>query len=368
MPAPFPLETLLRLHVTTEIGARTAEALRKAFGTERRLWAASESELRGVPGIGPRRARAVAAAGKSVAWKEEAALAKRHGIALLPYHDPAYPRLLASLYDPPLILSVLGTLTDAERSDAPPCVAMVGARRCSVPGRMLAGRLAGELAAAGLTVVSGLARGIDQAAHQGALDAGGRTLAVLGSGLLRPYPAEAKPLMTAIARVGAVLSEFPLTAAPLKHHFPRRNRVISGLSRGVLVVEAARDSGSLITTDWAAEQGREVMACPGRAGDPLASGVNALLRDGAALVEHAGDVCEALGLQPPQKADAPEPASPLAGPLRIVWGALGPDPVHADDLGAATGLEAGQVLSALAQLELLGRAKAAGGMHYVRTR
>ena len=176
--------------------------------------------------------------------------------------------------------------------------------------------------------------------------------------------------MDRIAKSGAVLSEFPLTAAPLKHHFPRRNRVISGLSRGVLVVEAARDSGSLITADWALEQGREVLACPGRAGEPLAGGVNRLLRDGAALVETAEDVLEALGLEVPKGRGEASTASAgeLKGALRIVWGALGSDPAHADEIGAVTGLEPGQVTAALLQLELAGRAKAAGGMHYVRTR
>ncbi len=366
---PFSTETLLRLHLTTQIGARSVEALREAFGTDSRLWAASADALRRVPGIGPRRAKALLEASRDDAWKAEIVLAKKHGVALLPYTDPEYPKLLAAVYDPPLILSVKGDLNEAERSGEPPCVAMVGARRCSVAGRMLAERLGRDLAAAGATVVSGLARGIDQAAHRGALEAGGRTVAVLGSGLLKPYPPEGKPLMDRIAASGAVLSEFPLTLGPLKHHFPRRNRVISGLSRGVVVVEAARDSGSLITADWALEQSREVLACPGRAGEPLAGGVNRLLKEGAALVETADEILEALGLAVvgAKPAEAPAPVD-LKGPLRIVWGGLGPDPVHADDLGAATGLDVAQVASALTQLELMGRAKATGGMHYVRIR
>ncbi len=363
----FSLETLLRLHVTTQIGVRTVEALREVFGTESKLWAAGAEILRRVPGVGPRRAKAIAEAGRDAGtWKREAALAKKQGVTLLSYCDPAYPQALASIYDPPIILSVLGGLNEAERGEAPPSIAMVGARRCSVAGRMLAERLARDLALSGVTVVSGLARGIDQAAHRGVLAASGRTLAVLGSGLLRPYPPEGKAIMEKIAASGAVLSEFPLEMGPLRHHFPRRNRVISGLSRGVLVVEATRDSGSLITADWALEQGREVLACPGRAGEPLAGGVNRLLREGAALVETAEEVLEALGLEGSPEATAP--VESLKGALRIVWGALGPDPTHADDLGAATGLDVAQVVSALTQLELLGRAKATGGMHYVRVR
>ncbi len=364
---PFSAETLIRLHLTERLGSRSVRLLEREFGTDSRLWAASESTLAAL--LGPKRGRAVREASEGQAWKEEAALAKRQGIRLLPFTHAGYPKALAAIYDPPLVLSVLGELTPEEIAEEPPCLGMVGARRCSVPARMLAQRLAGELASVGLTVVSGLARGVDQAAHRGALEADGRTLAVLGSGLLNPYPPEAKPLLEKIAASGAVLSEFPLKAAPLKHHFPRRNRVISGLSRGVLVVEAARDSGSLITADWALEQGREVLACPGRAGEPLAGGVNRLLREGAALVETAGDVLEALGMEVEAPQEKPSvSAGDLKGPLRIVWGALGSDPVHADEVSAATGLEPGQVTAALVQLELAGRAKATGGMHYVRAR
>ncbi len=367
---PFSPEILLRFHLTARLGSRSVRILEKEFGTDSRLRTASVENLTRL--IGPARARAVreSLSVQGDAWKEEASLAKRHGIRLIPYTDKAYPKALASIYDPPLVLSVLGDLTPEETAEDPSCLAMVGARRCSVPARMLAERLAGELASAGLTVVSGLARGVDQAVHRGALEAAGRTLAVLGSGLLRPYPPEARPFMERIGKSGAVLSEFPLNAPPLKHHFPRRNRIISGLSRGVLVVEAARDSGSLITADWALEQGRDVLACPGRAGEPLAGGVNRLIRDGAALVETSDDVLEALGLEVSRETGGGQSgaldAGELKGPLRIVWGALGSDPVHADEVGGVTGMEPGQVTAALVQLELMGRAKATGGMHYVR--
>ncbi len=254
-----------------------------------------------------------------------------------------------------------------------PGIAIVGARNASANGRLLAKRLAGELAAAGLVVVSGLARGIDTAAHEGALAAAGPTVAVIASGIDVPYPSDNAELMVRIAEVGAVVTERPLGAEPQARHFPRRNRLIAGLSRGVVVVEAAPNSGSLITARLAAEQGREVMAVPGSPLDPRHRGTNQLLRDGATLIETAEDIRAALGpvavtpkpaprrpvsrpAAAPDRANArPRPAAAggedLLGRLRE---RLGPEPLLVDELIRQCAASTAEVQQALLELELDG--------------
>ena len=230
------------------------------------------------------------------------------GCALVAQGEPGYPRRLAEIADPPPLLIVRGRVELLEQ----PAIAVVGARNASANGRMLAHSLASELAAAGLLVISGLARGIDTAAHEGALAAGAPTVAVIASGVDVAYPSENAELMERIAASGAIVSERPLGAVPQARHFPRRNRLISGLSLGVVVVEAAPQSGSLITARLAAEQGREVMAVPGSPLDPRHRGTNQLLRDGATLVESAADVLAALGPLAPRRVSDPRarPARP----------------------------------------------------------
>lgn len=248
------------------------------------------------------------------------------GCHLVAHGEPDYPFLLGQIHDPPPLLTVRGDL-DALHA---PAVAMVGARNASANGRLLAKSLAKALAAEGLVVVSGLARGIDTAVHEGALAAGGRTVAVIASGIDIPYPAENATLMEAIAETGAVVSERPLGSAPQARHFPRRNRLISGLSSGVVVVEAAPKSGSLITARMAAEQGRDVMAVPGSPLDARHRGTNQLLRDGAALIETADDVQQTLGAGPIARVRRARREKPCAKPQQIL---------HADT--AVTGRLAG---------------------------
>jgi DNA processing protein len=204
--------------------------------------------------------------------------------------DPAYPMRLKMIVDPPPLLYITGALTEQDEL----AVAIVGARRATAAGRLLTEELSYDLAALGVTVVSGLARGVDAAAHRGALAAQGRTIAVLGCGIDQTYPPEHERLRRQIEEQGAILSEVPVGAPPHSHHFPRRNRVISGLSLGVIVTEAAINSGSLITARLAAEQGREVFAVPGFVKEDTSRGTNALIKDGAALIERAQDVIEAV--------------------------------------------------------------------------
>jgi DNA processing protein len=291
------------------------------------------------------------------------------GCALIARDEAGYPSRLAEIADPPPLLIVRGRTELLEQ----PAVALVGARNASGNGRMFASSLASELAAAGLLVVSGLARGIDTAAHEGALAAGAPTVAVIASGVDVAYPSENAELMERIAATGAIVSERPLGAVPQARHFPRRNRLIAGLSLGVVVVEAAPNSGSLITARLAAEQGREVMAVPGSPLDPRHRGTNQLLRDGATLVESAADVLAALGPlalpeQPPDRrpssAPAPSPAA-LHLPLEPATGSgdvigrvcerLGPEPLLVDELIRQCRASTAEVQRALMELELDGR-------------
>lgn len=219
--------------------------------------------------------------------------ARRRGVVALTPRDPGYPPLLSGTANPPRVLYVRGRIAPEDRL----AIAVVGARRATPAGLDLAERIGRDLARRGFTVVSGLARGIDAAAHRGALDGGGRTIAVLGSGLDRVYPPEHEGLARSIAERGALLSEKPFGTAPLAGHFPERNRIIAGMSWATVVVEAARDSGSLITANLALEEGRLVFAVPGGVGEPNAEGTNALLRSGAHCCRGAGDILEDLGPQ-----------------------------------------------------------------------
>ena len=237
----------------------------------------------------------VAALAKVVAerrWEQELALAQRHNIKIIDMFAPDYPALLKEIPQPPPVLYIRGNAGVLHET----AVAVVGSRVCTVYGLECAVRLSRELAELGIVVVSGLARGIDTAAHQGALCR--KTVAVLGSGLLHIYPAENRTLAESIAQNGAVVSEFPLTATPLKDNFPRRNRVISGLARGVVVIEAAVKSGALITANCALEQNREVFALPGPVGSPGSAGTHALIQEGAKLITGVNDILKELNLCP----------------------------------------------------------------------
>ncbi len=307
------------------------------------------------------------------------AIARERGWTLLHRAHPNYPALLAEIPDPPPVLAVLGDPAALAR----PAVAIVGARAASPWGLAFAARLAGELAALGLVVASGLARGIDGAAHRGALEAAGTTVAVIGSGLDRVYPEEHRELAERIASAGgAVVSEFAWDHAPLPRNFLQRNRVISGLALGVVVVEAGRRSGSLSTAAHAVGQGRQVMAVPGRAGDPLAAGCLDLLRDGAALVRDAADVLAELPPAfrpdaPPPGADEPGTARPGPGETPLPPGldpALGDllarvppgEEIHVDRLLEEDARPPDRVLADLFTLEVAGLLEALPGGRFRR--
>jgi DNA processing protein len=345
------------------VGPRTFFKLLERFGTTRRAYEELPRLMREAGGDRWRRCRRDEA---------EAELEALHalGAKLIVRVEPEYPARLAEIADPPPLLAVLGEVALL----AAPAVAIIGARNASAHGRMLAKSLAKELAEAGLVVVSGLARGIDTAAHEGALAAGGATVAVIASGIDVPYPPDNEALMAEIAASGAVVSERPPGAVPQARHFPRRNRIIAGLCLGVVVVEAAPQSGSLITARLAAEQGREVMAVPGSPLDPRHRGTNQLLRDGATLVESAADIRAALGgaldvaatpIARPRRREAP-PAVPRPKPVSAAQPAagdllgrlqerLGVEPLLVDELIRQCQASTAEVQQALLELELEGR-------------
>jgi DNA processing protein len=344
------------------LAARRLNALLDHFGDAAAIFAADPRELARAPGMSEDAARRLLDP-EAASVDEDLRLMEQLGVHLVRRSDPDFPPLLHQIFDPPALLYVRGELGEGDRC----AVALVGSRRCSAYGRMMADRLSRDLVSAGVTVVSGLARGVDTAAHGGALAAGGRTVAVLGSGLGRVYPPENRSLADRIAACGAVVSEFPVTADPDAWHFPARNRIISGWCQGVCVVEAPADSGALITAEFAVEQGRDVFAVPGPVNDPRSRGAHALIRDGAGLVEDADDILAALGVLPctvePQLT-LPDPA--LTEDEQLILRLLGPQPRPVDDLIQESAATAPRVTAALMLLELKGLARKAAGSTYVR--
>lgn len=286
-----------------------------------------------------------------------------YGVRLLPWTSPDYPRLLKETPDPPALLFVQGELIRRDEL----AVAIVGTRKCSPYGAQVARRLAGDLARRGFTIVSGMAMGIDAEAHLGALEAGGRTIAVMASGPNITYPASHKELREKIASQGAVLTEYAFGTPPLRELFPARNRVIAGLSLGTIVVEAPRKSGALITATLAAEYGREVFAVPGSIDSPLSGGCHELIKNGARLVEMAEDVLEGLGIMLEAAPIAsPRPEVALSSDEQAVLEALSFQPRHVDELIAETQMPIARVNSALMLLEMKGLARRFPGNMYVR--
>jgi DNA processing protein len=305
----------------------------------------------------PRAIEAIASGKSRKRAEQEQDAARRHGYEIVSLDEPSFPALLRETYDPPSLLYVWGTL---EPDDSRRGVAVVGSRAASPQGRALARAMGRDLAAAGVTVVSGLARGIDAAAHQGALDAGGRTVAVLGSGLDNVYPWENADLATAVARGGAVVSELALGTPPWRANFPRRNRIIAGWGPAVVVVEASDKSGALITARLALDEGREVFAVPGHPAQESATGTNQLIRDGAALVRGAEDVLSELGIEPNRR-ETPGPGTP--GLLRHLRRDA---PSSLEELQSRSGWPAAAVLSQLTELELSSQVRRITGSLYVR--
>ena len=367
------LRPWLVLRAIPGVGDAILLKLVQAFGAPDAVLSASQSALEEL-GCRPPLVEAIRRGPAPDAIREldkELDQLQRRKVTVLTYLDTQYPAPLRTIPDPPPLLYVQGSLLETDQH----AVAIVGTRKVSAAGRILAEELARDLAEMGFTIVSGLARGVDAAAHRGALVGKGRTLAVMGCGLDRTYPADHRQLRETIEQHGAVLSELPLGAAPHGYHFPRRNRIISGLSMGVVVTEAAIESGSLITARLAGEQGREVFAVPGFVKAEQSRGPNSLIKDGARLVESAKDILEELlpQLDPAFRARLAEGAGTVAQPKvpfsldeTLVYDALSVLPQPVDEVIRRSGLPAAQVAAILLSLELKNCIRQLPGNEYVR--
>ncbi|MFH1369681.1 MAG: DNA-processing protein DprA [Planctomycetota bacterium] len=373
------IENWLKLSAADGVGPVIFSRLLNHFGSPEKALGASVSELTKIEGIGSHTAERIAASRDKIDTAAELALAEKLGVWLVHLQDECYSALLKQIYDPPPVLYVKGTLTESDNL----CVAIVGARRCSLYGSEQSSRFAHILASAGFTICSGMALGIDTAAHQGALAAGGRTIAVQGCGLAEVYPPENRKLFEKIAESGACISELPLSYQPLSENFPPRNRIIAGLSLGTIVIEAGNNSGSLITAKAALEYNREVMAIPGKIDSPISRGTNRLIKQGAKLIDSIEDVMEALGyvgsrLNGHVNSIADSVAAKVEMPLfdigrlnlsppeKSVYDYLHTDPTHVEQIISELELPAGSVNAAIVSLRLKGLIKQLPGNMFVR--
>lgn len=355
----------IALNFVPDIGPVLAGRLLSAFGSPENIFRTPASELRQVEDIGQTRAAKIASFNQWDRVEKEIELAEKNNVRMIARDSSEYPGLLRQVHGAPILLYIKGDLNGLDSF----AVAMVGSRTSTTYGMYVAEKMSFKLAASGLTVVSGMARGIDSASHSGALKAKGRTVAVLGSGLDMPYPPENKILMEAIADSGAVVSEFPFGTKPEKENFPKRNRIISGMSLGVIVIEAALDSGSLITVAYALEQGREVFAVPGNITSANSKGTNDLIKRGARLVENAEEVLLELGLQikgimSQEKADDRKIMDAMTDDEKLILNHLSSEPKHIDTITRAAKMPASRALSVLLGLELKGAARQTQGKHF----
>jgi DNA processing protein len=363
------LRDLLALTMVPGVGPHTSRALLERFGSATRVLDSSLAALRDVPGVGTKLAERLVRARRECDGAAELELCRRMGVQLVTRSDPSYPPPLGDIPDPPYLLYMKGTYEPRDQL----AIALVGSRKCTPYGMRIAERLAASLARVGLTVVSGLARGIDAAAHRGALKAGGRTLAVMANGLAGTYPPEHESLAREITEAGAVTSEMPMHQEPIAGLFPQRNRIVSGLCLGVVVVEATPRSGSLSTARHALEQNREVFAVPGPVDSLSSQGCHRLIRDGARLVETIDDILEELG--PLVRGVRAEPSAPivrhpaeltLSDQERSLLGRLDDHPLAVDELIALTGMTASQVQATLLTLEMRRLVRRLPGHQFVR--
>ncbi|MEX0724742.1 MAG: DNA-processing protein DprA [Planctomycetaceae bacterium] len=351
---PDELLDLVQLTLVPGVGTRTIHLLLNHFTTPRNVFAASPRDLQEIPHVGVKAASAIKQTELRLAAEQTIARCQSAGIVLVPFGSSAYPPMLAEIPDPPVLLYCQGELLPQDQLS----LAIVGSRSCTTYGVRQAEKLAAGLSRAGFTIISGLARGIDGAAHRGTLSAGGRTLAVSATGLSNVYPPEHRELAGEIAQNGSFLSEAPLDQAAIPGIFPLRNRIISGLSLGVIVVEAARKSGAMHTVRHAQEQGREVFAVPGRLDSLASEGCHDLIRDGVALIRGVEDVLESLGplIKPVRKSESSTVLTPrevlLNEQEQQVLNAVQDDPRPIDEVLRHCELESSRVLSTLTVLEM----------------
>ena len=373
------IEKWLKLIRADGLGPTTFSKLIKYFKSADRILGASVSELAKIDGVGYKTAERMAATRNKFDTAAELELAEKLGVWLINLDDERYPPVLKRIYDPPPVLYVKGSLTRADNLS----ISIVGSRRCSHYGREQSSRFAHFLSSAGFTICSGMARGIDTAAHQGALSANGRTIAVQGCGLANIFPPENNKLFELIAESGACISELPLHFVPLSENFPPRNRIIAGLSLGTIVVEAGLRSGALITARAALENNREVMAVPGKIDSPLSQGAHQLIKQGARLIESVEDVMEALGyigeqLEEHVSEAAGQAAERMEAPLfdiqelklkpdeKRIFECLNKEPQHIEQIISDTELMPGSVNAGVISLRLKGLITQLPGSLFVR--
>jgi DNA processing protein len=358
------LKYWLGFNFISGIGPAKIQALLGYFGSLERAWRATESELRDI-GFDGRAIQSFEEARRTFDLEGYAQQVENNGAKVLTWEDPDYPELLREIPAAPPLIFLRGEFEPIDRW----AVAVVGTRRLSAYGRQVTHELVSGLVRNGITIVSGLARGIDAVAHRTALDEGGRTIAVMACGIDKIYPPEHRDMARQIVDGrGVIITDYPLGAEPENTHFPARNRLISGLSLGVLVVEAGEKSGALITSRFALEQNREVFAVPGNINSPISVGTNRLIQQGAKLVLRVEDILEELNLrmiadQAEAKVILPESAEEAA-----LISQLSSQPTHVDELGRLTGMPSSLVSSTLTIMELKGMVQQVGGMNYVRLR
>jgi len=351
----------IALTMLTDVGPVGSKKLLSVFGTPEKIFHSTVEDLVAVGGIGINRARNIKAFSSWNDVEKQLKTLEKSGIRAVSFDEPSFPELLREIEDAPVVIYIRGHMESQDRY----AIAVVGSRKPSSYGASVAERISGELTSMGFTIVSGMARGIDALSHKGALSVGGRTIAVLGSGLDVPYPPENKLLMERIADSGCVISEFPPGTPPNRENFPRRNRVISGMSLGVLVIEATTDSGSLITAKYALDQGREVFAIPGKVTAPTSGGTNELIRRGAILTRKAEDIVEELApvlkgfikSQDRSKGDVTEEEQKLCA-------LLSREPKQIDNISRESKLPSSKVLGILLALELKGLVKQTTGKRF----
>ena len=353
----------LAFHRIPGVGRIRFARLQRHFPTLSEAWRADKAELL-ASGLDARIVTAILARRATIEPEQEVERLQRNNITAITWADPAYPALLREIYDPPVILYVRGQLVPADEW----CVTVVGTRKITAYGRAVAEEISGDLARNRVTVVSGLARGADAIAHTAALDAGGRTLAVMASGLDIIYPAEHRRLSERITEAGALISDYPLGTEPRGDFFPRRNRILAGLSLGTLIIEGDMQSGAMITARLAMEQNREVFAVPGSILSVQSRGPNWLIQQGGKLVRSVSDILEELNLTMAEQQLELADALPLDETEAALLSQLSTDPAHIDDVRRETGLPIQTVSGALAMLELKGMVRQVGNMNFVRIR
>lgn len=343
------------------IGPVRTRQLVEHFGSAERAWLASESALRGT-GLSSDLVTGIVRGRSTVNLDDEVDKLAIHDVRAISIDSSDYPRLLKHIPAPPTVLYMKGSYEPLDDL----AIGVVGTRRSTTYGADVTRQITGDLAGAGVTIVSGLARGIDTIAHDAALNAGGRTLAICGCGLDLVYPPQNRKLAARIIEQGALISEYPIGVPPDGPHFPARNRIISGLSRGVLVVEAPKRSGALITTSFALDQGRDVYAVPGSALSKVSEGCHDLIRAGATLVTSAEHILEELNVPASQSAVQSRMVLPETDAERLLLGCIGAEPRHINELSMDTGLPIHEANGTLLTMELKGLIRQSGAQHYVR--